>query len=139
MTQIVFLPLDILFDTMETDKPINTATSSSAPTEKRRSRADSIVQGIQSHVDKENRSPFVKHEEEPQGYVDQAMSAVFGMFVTSVPLPIVKKLKPNRLIFFGVVAYIICIAVFLGFAISGYVQSRKEEFVSLKEDAGICK
>ena len=105
----------------------------------RLTRTDSFIKGVAGHIDKEKRSPFVKHEDEPQGYAAWGLSLVFAKFVTSIPLPVVKKLKPNRLIFFGLMAYGICIAFFLGFAISGYVQSRKEEFVSLKEDAGICK
>ena len=128
---------------MANDKvqPINTAKEPAPGNSgKKKSKAETFVQGITSHVDKEKRSPFVKHEDElDQGMIGKMLTIAFAKFVSSVPLPIVKKLKPNRLIFFGLVAYAISISVFLGFAISGYVQSRKEEFVSLKDDAGICK
>jgi hypothetical protein len=101
------------------------------------SRTASLV--MNDVIEKENRSPFVKHAEVKLSTSEFILAWVYKVFVKSVPMASVKKLKPNRLICFGLMAHAICIAFFLGFAISSYIQLGKEEFVSLKEDAGICR
>lgn len=99
----------------------------------------SFVQDIQNHISTEKRSPFVKYEKtEKVTPIEKWSIYIFNKIVNNIPMGKVKQLTFPRMITFGFLSYCVTFGLFFYFASTGYLQSRKEEFVSLKENAGIC-
>ena len=102
-----------------------------------RSRSKSFKEAVaEANVIK---SEFIQHETPELSYSNQAYAFFTKLFVDHLPLEALHHLKVSRMIVFGLFSYAIFFAMFLGFAISGYIQLRKEEFLSLDQDSGTCQ
>jgi hypothetical protein len=62
----------------------------------------------------------------------------YNLFVDNIPLAYIQSLPVTYAVAFGIIAYIISIAALVYFTVSGYIQTMKEQFISLDKGAGAC-
>ena len=84
-------------------------------------------------------SAFQPKEEEDLSMKERIVDGAIKKFVDNIPVDVIKTMSTSKLVTFGLIAYGIVIGIFLYFAISGYIQARKEEYVSLDSSSGQCE
>ncbi len=63
---------------------------------------------------------------------------VFDLFLENIPTDYAKQLPLKYSIYFGICAYSLSLLTLIYFAVSGYIQISKQQFISLDSTAGDC-
>ena len=67
-----------------------------------------------------------------------AVFTLFDKFIENIPSDYVKQLPIKYSVYFGIFAYSISICTLLFFAVDGYLNISKQQFISLDKNAGYC-
>lgn len=105
---------------------------------KRKSSKKRLSVSMAAALDSNYDSCFVKTDEQEKTTVEEVASNIGDMFLANLPLPMIATLSKSKALVFGLIAYAVVAGIFLYFAVSGFDQTRKEEFVSLDSSAGEC-
>jgi hypothetical protein len=116
----------------------NEAAGDASPNGVGRKRSDTATVSIDKAIGVRDTSAFERVEKPEVSMKEEIVEGFVHRFIDNVPVDIIKEMSASKLLVFGLLAYGIVIGIFLYFSIGGFIQGRKEEFVSLDSSSGQC-